>query len=96
MRVCAIEGCGKPHVARGWCKSHWRRWKVYGDPLGKAVPTLPTEPLVRFMRERDYPRPSEVEGEEMTVYAVDGLCCRELGVHPSAIYGDEWFAAAAA
>ncbi len=30
--VCNIEGCGKPHLARGWCESHYRRWRRHGDP----------------------------------------------------------------
>lgn len=31
--VCSIEDCGKPHVAHGFCESHYRRWKRHGDPL---------------------------------------------------------------
>lgn len=31
--VCAIEGCGKPALYRGWCNSHYLRWQRYGDPL---------------------------------------------------------------
>lgn len=33
MRLCQIEGCGKRHKAHGWCESHHRRWKKFGDPL---------------------------------------------------------------
>lgn len=37
-RTCSIDGCGKPHAARGWCYSHWERWKRHGDPLaGKRI-----------------------------------------------------------
>jgi hypothetical protein len=36
--VCIIEGCGKPHAARGYCTSHHKRFMRYGDPLGKAEP----------------------------------------------------------
>jgi hypothetical protein len=32
-RVCLIAGCGKPHMARGWCPMHWSRWQRHGDPL---------------------------------------------------------------
>lgn len=39
--VCSIDGCGKEHVARGWCNVHYRRWKAHGDPLGGA--TSPNE-----------------------------------------------------
>lgn len=33
-RVCAIDGCCKPVVARGWCAAHYRRWQIHRDPLG--------------------------------------------------------------
>jgi hypothetical protein len=32
-KICSIEGCGKRHVARGWCNAHWQRWKDHGDPM---------------------------------------------------------------
>ncbi len=32
-RTCEIDGCDKPHEARGWCKMHWQRWNRHGDPL---------------------------------------------------------------
>jgi len=35
-RKCSIYGCEKPHVARGYCESHYRRLKRHGDPRGKA------------------------------------------------------------
>lgn len=35
--VCKIEGCGKSAkahgAARGWCRSHYDRWRSHGDPL---------------------------------------------------------------
>lgn len=31
--LCSIDGCGKPVHARGWCPTHYRRWRLYGDPL---------------------------------------------------------------
>ncbi len=34
MRACSIEGCARPHLARGWCAAHYERWSKYGDPLG--------------------------------------------------------------
>ena len=30
---CVIEGCGRPHLARGWCSLHLQRWRATGDPL---------------------------------------------------------------
>lgn len=34
MRVCEIEECGKEHEARGWCRLHYERWRIHGDPEG--------------------------------------------------------------
>ena len=31
-RVCTIDGCCKPVVARGWCATHWARWRKYRNP----------------------------------------------------------------
>lgn len=31
MRVCSIEGCGKPHKAGGYCSMHAQRLRRYGD-----------------------------------------------------------------
>lgn len=32
LKGCLIDGCRKAHVARGWCATHYQRWKKYGDP----------------------------------------------------------------
>lgn len=32
MKVCSIEGCGLKHVSRGYCRTHYYRFKRYGDP----------------------------------------------------------------
>lgn len=32
MRRCDIEGCGNKHYARGWCNTHYARWKQHGNP----------------------------------------------------------------
>ena len=37
-RLCKFPGCDRRHEALGWCKSHYRRWRVYGDPAaGKTI-----------------------------------------------------------
>lgn len=37
---CAIEGCWRPPLVEGgWCLSHYDRWKRYGDPQAKAIPS---------------------------------------------------------
>ena len=31
-RPCSIAGCTRPHKARGWCATHYLRWRTHGDP----------------------------------------------------------------
>lgn len=31
-KPCSFEGCENPVRARGWCPTHWLRWRKYGDP----------------------------------------------------------------
>jgi hypothetical protein len=38
MRLCSIDGCESKHFSLNYCRSHWRRLKVYGDPLGVPEP----------------------------------------------------------
>lgn len=35
-RLCSIPGCGKRHLAKGWCLTHYTRWHRRGDPLSLA------------------------------------------------------------
>lgn len=35
MRTCTIDGCGKAHEGRGYCKEHYQQWYRYGDPLAR-------------------------------------------------------------
>ncbi len=32
-RLCSMDGCGRPHLARGYCTKHYRRWRRHGDPV---------------------------------------------------------------
>ncbi len=36
-RQCAVEGCVKPHAARGWCQTHYRTQRRKVDPAYDAA-----------------------------------------------------------
>lgn len=40
LRRCLVPNCGRPHNALGYCHTHYRRLRVYGDVLA----TIPVEP----------------------------------------------------
>lgn len=41
--LCAVDGCGKPTVGRGWCVGHYNRWRRHGD-VQANVPLLENHP----------------------------------------------------
>jgi hypothetical protein len=43
-RTCAVESCGRPVESRGWCSTHYGRWKRTGDP-GADVLVVPRHPV---------------------------------------------------
>lgn len=60
MKICKIEGCEKGgKIARGWCNTHYERWRIHGDPLhGGATIRLytaedPTKSLSARVVKRD-------------------------------------------
>ena len=56
--TCSIDGCNKEKAARGWCSTHWARWRKHGDPLGgswdapKMAPKCEAEGCGRESRSR--------------------------------------------
>jgi len=39
--TCSVKECDKSAVSRGWCDTHWRRWRRHGDLTrgnNKAIP----------------------------------------------------------
>lgn len=47
-RTCTIEGCERPHKARGWCRLHYRRWTTTGDPERVDRPRIDGTEAERF------------------------------------------------
>jgi hypothetical protein len=51
QRTCAVSGCDRPHSCKGYCGTHYRRWKKTGDPgpaeiKEQAAPGAHTECIV--------------------------------------------------
>jgi hypothetical protein len=43
MKTCKMDDCPKPKFARGWCATHYHRWRKYGNPT-----TTLWDPRFRF------------------------------------------------
>lgn len=45
-RTCSVSECSSPHLARGFCRLHYKRWHAHGDPL--AVDYVRGDDQARF------------------------------------------------
>lgn len=34
-KPCSIDGCARPHFGRGWCRTHYERWRRHGTPADR-------------------------------------------------------------
>ena len=41
-RQCSVDGCSKPHDAKGYCGTHYMRFRRYGDALATSRPRCAT------------------------------------------------------
>lgn len=46
--TCSIAGCGRPQRARGWCTTHYERWRKNGHPLRSLIHHVKGPEPVRF------------------------------------------------
>lgn len=42
MAECSVPDCRQRVRARGWCPTHYRRWKLYGDPETRLTTKNPS------------------------------------------------------
>lgn len=45
-KMCSVEGCAKPKVARGMCKYHWQNWSRHGEAVPANLKTRGHVPLI--------------------------------------------------
>jgi hypothetical protein len=77
---CSVDGCGRRVAGRGWCSSHYRRWRA-----GKALDT----PIRGYQRYEEGPdgrgvpvvvRASSVPPRRRKPFAKELALLRELGL----------------
>ena len=42
-RTCSLADCNNTHAVRGYCRTHYERWKRHGDPYMRTRSTVDTE-----------------------------------------------------
>ncbi|WP_273280920.1 hypothetical protein [Pseudooceanicola atlanticus] len=66
MKTCSVDGCSGQHLARGFCKPHYERFRRHGDPLGGRVtpgkPMAFLEKAARSSTDDCIPWPFSVDG----------------------------------
>lgn len=53
VRTCSINGCERKHDARGWCSTHYSRWRQGGDPTRIWQPITLAEKFWEAIRNYD-------------------------------------------
>lgn len=50
-RTCSIEDCANKATARGWCPTHYSRWRLHGDPTVVLIAQFPAGAPLAFVAE---------------------------------------------
>jgi hypothetical protein len=54
-KICSVDGCGRPAIARGWCDRCYQRWRKHGDPAyEKPKPTCLVDGCESAARKRGW------------------------------------------
>jgi hypothetical protein len=48
---CSIKGCTQPYTTRGWCQTHYDRWRKHGDPMWTPMSGAEIEEEVAWLIE---------------------------------------------
>lgn len=83
-RVCLVDGCGLPHLAKGFCSKHYERWRKHGDPSVVLPKSHRTPPEGRFWAKVDLDGPIPLSQPEL------GPCNLWTGSMLNGGYGKFW------
>lgn len=96
MKICSVDGCEKPHLARGYCSLHYYRFMRHGGPLaGGTMRDGRTTEFINdvVLQHRDgclyWPFGKNTHGRGMIwsdgrmVYVEHVVCARAHGPKPS-------------
>ena len=75
--TCSVPDCNDRHEARGWCNTHYKRWRRHGNPLVTLTPGLGQTAAERFRTKVDRS-------------AGDDACWSWLGARSQTGYGRFW------
>jgi hypothetical protein len=53
MRVCTVTNCNNIHLALGYCKNHYNKFKRYNDPLVKRIDNHTIEHKTEYVTWQD-------------------------------------------
>lgn len=68
---CSVEGCDRPHAAKGYCQNHYAKFKQKNKvPTGGTNANEPVERQA-IPSERDWPRKGVVEAEFTVISDID-------------------------
>lgn len=88
---CEVPYCANKarSIRSGLCGTHYERKRQGREPQ------LPVEPLRSYAAQRGRSDLIRGLGERLaTLTTIDEICCGELNVHPSEIYGNHYYQAA--
>lgn len=85
---CTVEGCTRNRKYRDVCNTHYERARRGSEPLVMAAP------LVEYAMRHGLEIPRIEDQAMVNLHTADAVCCNEFGVHPYAVYGDDYFNAA--
>lgn len=73
---CSLDGCSEPAIARGWCGTHWARWRRTGDPGPAEInpPRFRKGNLTRCRVCELFKPPEDMKPDAQRPLGVDTLC----------------------